>query len=197
MTPRNFQRICVYCGSSQGTSDKYLETARAVGRALAERGIALVYGGGRVGLMGAAADAALEAGGTVHGVIPEKLRDLEVAHEGITELVVTSTMHERKTRMAELADAFIALPGGWGTLEEIFEVTTWTQLQYHDKPVGMLNAHGYYDHLVAFLDHAKGEGFIRPQHAGLINVSDDLDQLLDMLATCELPELKQSVLTGV
>lgn len=189
MTKRAFERICVYCGSSQNTGERYLEVARGVGRRLAERGIGVVFGGGKVGLMGALADAALKAGGSVHGVIPEKLRDLEVAHVGVTELFVTKNMHERKMKMAELADGFIALPGGWGTLEEIFEATTWTQLRYHDKPVGMLNAHRYYDHLLAFLGHAANEGFIRPQHTGLINVSGDIDALIDAMAVCVLPEL--------
>ncbi len=191
---RRFNSICVYCGSSQSTSTRYLETARVVGVRLAELGIRVVYGGGNVGLMGAVADAAMGAGGAVVGVIPDKLRDLELAHDGISELFVTNTMHERKMKMAELADAFIALPGGWGTLEEIFEVTTWTQLRYHDKPVGMLNAHGYYDHLLAFLRHAADEGFIRPQHRGLINTATDLDALIEAMATSELPEFTRAVL---
>jgi uncharacterized protein (TIGR00730 family) len=189
MTTRSFQRICIYCGSSQNTGERYLEVARAVGRRMAERGIGVVFGGGKVGLMGALANAALAAGGKVQGVIPEKLRDLEVAHEGVTELFITKDMHERKMKMADLADAFIALPGGWGTLEEIFEATTWTQLRYHDKPIGLLNAHAYYDHLIAFLRHAAAEGFIRPQHTGLINIDDDIDALIDAMAVCELPEL--------
>jgi uncharacterized protein (TIGR00730 family) len=194
---RTFRRICVYCGSSQQTPEHYLQTARDAGRHLAEQGIGVVYGGGNVGLMGALADAALAAEGEVIGVIPEKLRDLEVAHTGISELHVTSTMHDRKMKMATLADGFVALPGGWGTLEEIFEVTTWTQLRYHDKPVGMLNAHRYYDHLVAFLAHAKEEGFIRSQHSHLICVGDDLDEVLEAMATCELPELDGKALRGV
>ncbi len=193
---RTFRRICVYCGSSNGAPERYFDTAREVGARLAGRGIDVVYGGGNVGLMGALADAALAAGGKVYGVIPEKLRDLELAHEGISELFITNTMHERKTKMAELADAFIALPGGWGTLEEIFEVTTWTQLEYHDKPVGMLNAHGYYDALLAFLEHAHKEGFIRPQHRGLINTAVELDELIERMAACVLPKLERRLLTA-
>jgi hypothetical protein len=198
MTPtRTFRRICVYCGSSNAVADHFFETARHVGRCLAGRGLGVVYGGGSVGLMGALADAALQAGAEVLGVIPEKLQQLELGHEGVSELYVTRTMHERKTKMAELSDAFIALPGGWGTLEEIFEVTTWTQLQYHDKPVGLLNAHGYYDHLLAFLAHAAAEGFVRPKHRGLLSCASDVDLLIDELARCELPPIDGRVLRGL
>jgi uncharacterized protein (TIGR00730 family) len=193
-SPRHFGRICVYCGSSNRVEDRWREVARQVGRTLAGRGIDVVYGGGSVGLMGEVADAALDAGAKVIGVIPEKLQDLELGHDGVTELVVVQTMHERKMAMAERADAFIALPGGWGTLEEIFEVTTWTQLEYHRKPVGLLNAHGYYDHLVAFLSHAADLGFIRDEHRGLLRVASDADALVDDLASCELPALDERVL---
>src|SRR5262245_29042059 len=172
---RNLRRICVYAGSSNDVPERYIETAQSVGRFLAERGIGLVYGGGCVGLMGSLANAALEAGGEVLGVIPDKLRELELAHEGVTRLFVVRTMHERKHLMADLSDAFIGLPGGWGTLEELFEVTTWTQLEYHKKPVGLLNAHGYYDLLLAFLKHAADVGFVRPQHENLIQTADDLE----------------------
>jgi len=185
---RTFKRLCIYCGSSQRVGERYLECARQVGARIAERGIGVVYGGGNVGLMGALANAALAADGEVVGVIPERLRVREVAHEGVTELLVTHTMQERKRKMADLADAFIALPGGWGTLEEIFEVTTLTQLGYHEKPVGMLNAHGYYDPLIAFLHHAADEGFIRQQHRGLIVTATDFEELIDAMAVCELPE---------
>jgi uncharacterized protein (TIGR00730 family) len=194
---RKLQRICVYCGSSSGVAGHYLETAAAVGRHLAERGIGIVFGGGRVGLMGALADAALAAGGEVHGVIPEKLLDLELGHGGVTQLDVVATMHQRKMRMAELSDAFVALPGGWGTLEEIFEVTTWTQLEYHDKPVGLLDAHGYYAALVAFLEHAAAEGFIRPAHRAILQVADDIEALVAKLAAVELPRLDPSVMRGL
>lgn len=194
MSARELKRICVYCGSSNGAPERYFDTARAVGARIAARGIDVVYGGGNVGLMGCVADAALAAGGKVYGVIPEKLRAFELAHQGLTELFVTDTMHQRKMKMAELSDAFIALPGGWGTLEEIFEVTTWTQLHYHDKPVGMLNAHGYYDALLAFIAHAAGEGFIRPQHRGLIHTEGDIDTLIDVLSACELPPLDARIL---
>ena len=184
-----FKRICVYCGSSNRVDDKYLEVARTTGRTLAERGIGVVYGGGNIGLMGALADAALAADGEVHGVIPDKLLDLELGHRGITELHVVPDLHARKALMVDLSDGFVALPGGWGTLEEIFEVTTWAQLEYHDSPVGLLNAHGYYDHLVAFLDHAHAEGFIRPIHRGLLQVAADLPTLLDGFASYGRPTL--------
>ena len=186
---RDFRRVCVYCGSSNDVADHYLDTAREMGRFLAEREIGVVYGGGNVGLMGALANGALAQGGEVFGVIPDKLRDLELAHEGVTRLFVVRTMHERKHLMADLSDAFIALPGGWGTLEEIFEVTTWTQLEYHEKPVGLLNAHGYYDHLLAFLEHAGFEGFVRPQHQNLLQTADDPTDLMFKLRTVELPKL--------
>jgi uncharacterized protein (TIGR00730 family) len=183
----DFKRICVYCGSSNDVADHYLETAREAGRCLAGRGITVVFGGGHVGMMGALADAALEAGGEVLGVIPEKLKDLELAHNGLTELFVVETMHERKLKMAELSDGFIALPGGWGTIEEIFEVTTWTQLGYHRKPVGLVNAHGYYDGLMAFLTHAADEGFIRAQHRRVIQWATTTDELIDKLGKLVLP----------
>ena len=186
---RRFRRICVYCGSSEGARPEYAEAARGLGAFLARRGIGLVFGGGRVGLMGAVADGALAAGGEVIGVIPEKLRARELAHLGLTELFVVDSMHARKTMMAYLSDAFIALPGGWGTLEETFEVTTWAQLNYHLKPVGLLNVLGYYDRLLHFVDHAEAEGFIRPVHRGLVVASQSPDELLDLLARVEVPEL--------
>jgi uncharacterized protein (TIGR00730 family) len=184
-----FKRICVYCGSSEGNSPVYVEEARRLGSFLAERKIGLVYGGARVGLMGAVADGALAAGGEVIGVIPEKLRAREVAHLGLTELFVVDSMHARKTMMAYLSDAFIALPGGWGTLEETFEVTTWAQLNYHLKPVGLLNVNGYYDRLLHFFEHAVAEGFIRSIHRGLIVAARDPAALLDALASAEVPDL--------
>lgn len=184
---RSFRRVCVYCGSSDDISDAYREAARSVGTLLANRGITLVYGGGRVGMMGEVADAVLAAGGEVMGVIPEKLQALELGHPGCTELFVVDSMHARKMMMAQLSDAFIALPGGWGTMEEIFEVTTWTQLNFHRKPVGLLNVDGYYDHLLAWVRHAHDQGFIRSQHARLLHADRDPAALLDALATAEIP----------
>ncbi|MDI1450732.1 TIGR00730 family Rossman fold protein [Polyangium sp. 6x1] len=185
----HFRRVAVYCGSTGGVGTHYLDAARAAGGFLAERGIELVYGGGRVGMMGAVAEGALMKGGRVYGVIPEKLKARELAHEGLTELFVVDSMHARKTLMASMADAFIALPGGWGTLEEVFEVVTWSQLNYHKKPVGLLNVRGYYDHIVAFLDHAMTEGFIRPIHRPLCASADTMDALLDRLSKLQVPDI--------
>ncbi|MBI3201794.1 MAG: TIGR00730 family Rossman fold protein [Myxococcales bacterium] len=193
---RTFRRVCVYCASSNQVAEHWRQTARAMARCLAQQGIGVVFGGGSVGLMGALADAALAEGVEVIGVIPKKLMDLELGHRGVTELVVVDTMHERKHRMAELSDAFVALPGGWGTLEEIFEVTTWTQLGYHEKPVGLLNAGGYYDHLITFLDHAAELGFIRPAHRPILQASADPDELVDQLRRVVLPQLDGAVLRG-
>lgn len=193
---RRFERICVYCGSSNRVDERWREAARAMAECLARRHVGVVFGGGSVGLMGALADAALAAGVEVIGVIPRKLLDLELGHRGVTELIVVETMHERKHRMAELSDGFIALPGGWGTLEEIFEVTTWTQLGYHEKPVGLLNAGGYYDQLLAFLDHATELGFVRPQHRPILQAASDPDELVERLAAAELPHLDGAVLRG-
>jgi uncharacterized protein (TIGR00730 family) len=188
-TRTHFRRVAVYCGSSGGVGPHYLDAARGVGAYLAERGIDLVYGGGRVGMMGAVAEGAIIKGGKVYGVIPEKLRSRELAHEGLTELFVVDSMHARKTMMASMADAFVALPGGWGTLEEVFEVVTWSQLNYHKKPVGLLNVRGYFDHLVAFLDHAMTEGFIRPIHRPLCASADTMDALLDRLSKLQIPDI--------
>ena len=185
---RNFRRICVYCGSSTG-GDRYVEAAAGFGRFLAERGIDVVYGGGRVGLMGVLADAALGAGGRVYGVIPEKLMGLELGHDGLTEMFVTDSMHARKLIMAQLSDAFVAMPGGYGTLEELFEVTTWTQLNYHHKPVGLLNVGGFFDPLLTYLSHAADEGFIRPLHRELIVAADEPAALLEKLATVDIPHI--------
>lgn len=176
------ERICVFCGSSPGADPAYTEAAAGLGRLLAERGLGLVYGGGHVGLMGVLADAALAAGGQVTGVIPEALAAKELAHRGLTDLVVVGSMHERKARMSELSDAFIALPGGIGTLEEWFEVWTWSQLGFQPKPCGMLNVAGYYDHLLAFLDHMAAERFLAPTHRSMAIVEDRADRLLDRLA---------------
>src|SRR3712207_1163783 len=157
-------RVCVYCGSSPGARPEYRAAARDLGTHLAQSGIGVVYGGGKVGLMGAVADAARDAGGEVIGVIPRALWEREVGHRGLDDLRVVASMHERKALMADLSDAFVALPGGVGTLEELVEAMTWTQLGIHDKPCGLLDAGGYYRHLVAFLDHAVEERFLRPEH---------------------------------
>ena len=186
---RAFRRIAVYCGSSTRVDPAYLAAARAVGRGLAERGMTIVYGGGRVGLMGELAEGALAAGGEVIGVITEKLLDLEVGHTGLSELFVTQGMQSRKTMMSQLADAFIALPGGWGTLDELFEAATWAQLNHHMKPVGLLNINDYYNGLIAFLMHAEHEGFVRPSHANMIQVAKELPALLELLRKCEIPRL--------
>jgi uncharacterized protein (TIGR00730 family) len=171
-------RICIFCGASPGRDPKYAALARETGQELAGRNIGIVYGGGRVGLMGALADGALDAGGEVIGVIPRGLVDRELAHPGATELRVVGTLHERKAVMAELADAFIALPGGLGTLEELSEVVSWAQLDLHRKPCGLLDPDGYFRDLVAFLDHAVNEGFLAaPDRARLI-VESSLDGLL-------------------
>ncbi len=170
--------LCVYCGSRPGEGPAYIETAREVGRWIARHGGQLVYGGGHNGLMGTVADAALEAGAPVIGIIPQALVDKEYAHRGCTELHIVANMHERKRLMAERADAFLALPGGIGTLEEFFEVWTWRQLGYHDKPVGLLNQGGYYDALLGFLAHSTSEGFMGPWQNELIQVSDRPAELL-------------------
>lgn len=173
------KRICVYCGANPGNRSKYRDGARQLGRLLAGRGLGLVYGGATVGLMGVLADAALEAGAEVIGIIPEALMGQEVAHFGLTDLKVVTSMHERKALMAAMSDGFIALPGGLGTLEETFEILTWAQLGIHAKPCGLLNVGGYFDGLVAFLDHAVDEGFIRPQHRELLMVAGQPELLLD------------------
>lgn len=185
--PRSFRRLAVYCGSSSSVDPHFLSAARDVGRQLARTGIGVVYGGGRVGLMGQVADGALEEGGEVIGVITEKLVGFEVGHTGLSERHVVPTMHARKSLMAELADGFIALPGGLGTFEELFEAATWTQLNDHLKPVGLLDIAGYWQHLLAFLEHARATRFIRPQHVSIIQSDSDLAGLLHKMATCELP----------
>jgi uncharacterized protein (TIGR00730 family) len=170
--------ICVYCGSNAGANPAYLEAARSVGRGLAERGIRIVYGGARVGMMGVLADAAREAGGEVVGVMPRQMMDREIGHTGIDDLRVVGSMHERKALMVELSDAFVALPGGIGTLDELFEAYTWAQLGIHAKPLGILDVADYYSRLVAFLDHAVVERFLRPETRDLLVVAEDLDALL-------------------
>ena len=174
-------RICVFCGSQAGTNGLYRQTATAMGQLLARRGYGLVYGGGHVGLMGIIADAVLASGGEVIGVIPESMVVRELAHTGVTRLDVVPGMHERKARMAALADAFIALPGGYGTFEELFEVITWAQIGLHRKPIGLLNVAGYFDALKALVDHAITEGFIRSEHRHLLSIADAPATLLDTL----------------
>jgi uncharacterized protein (TIGR00730 family) len=176
------RRICVYCGSNAGARPAYAAAARGLARACAARGLGLVYGGGNVGLMGVLADAAMELGSEVIGVIPRALADQEVAHTGITKLEVVGSMHERKARMAELADAFLALPGGLGTLEELFEAWTWTQLGFHAKPCGLLDVDGYYGPLVGFLERSVAEGFLRSEHRAALLVGTDPAELLGGLA---------------
>lgn len=175
--------ICVYCGSRHGAQAAYTEAARALGAAIGQRGWQLVYGGGRVGLMGEVADATLAAGGRVVGVIPESLQKLEVGHTGLSELHVVPTMHVRKQLMAERADAFIALPGGIGTLEELYEVWTWRQLKYHDNPIGLLDTAGYWQPLLRFMDHTVAEGFLGPAMRDLVLVGDEPVALLERVAT--------------
>ncbi len=171
-------RICVFCGSSTGNRPEYMEAARAFGRLLAGRGIGLVYGGARVGMMGAAADAALAAGGEVIGVMPRALADREIAHTGLTDLRIVANMHERKATMAELSDGFVALPGGTGTLEEAFEVWTWGVLGLHQKPCAWLNVAGYYDALMSAIDRMSTEGFLKPEHRHMVLVDGDAERLL-------------------
>ncbi|WP_248765800.1 LOG family protein [Pseudomonas protegens] len=173
--------VCVFCGASTGANPLYREAAQALGRAIAERKLTLVYGGGAVGLMGIVADAALAAGGEVIGIIPQSLKDKEIGHRGVTRLEVVDGMHARKARMAELSDAFIALPGGLGTLEELFEVWTWGQLGYHHKPLGLLEVNGFYEKLSGFLDHIVGEGFVRAPHRDMLQMNESPAGLLDAL----------------
>jgi uncharacterized protein (TIGR00730 family) len=176
------KRLAIYCGSATPADQQYIATARAVGTALAQRGIGVVYGGGRLGLMGAVADAALAAGGEVIGIIPEALVGAEVAHKGCTELHVVPGMHERKRLFTDLSDGFITLPGGVGTMDELWEAISWSQLGYHSKPVGLLNVGGFYDHLVAFNRHMADVGFVRPAHTGIMIVRDELDALIEAMA---------------
>lgn len=191
MTPNTPNRICVFAGSSAGRDTAYEVAARELGTTLATRGIGLVYGGARVGLMGIVADAALAGHGEVIGVIPERLMAKEIAHQGLSDLRVVSSMHDRKALMAELSDGFIALPGGWGTFEEFFEVLTWGQLGLHSKPCGLLNVHGYFDRLLAFVDHSVDEGFVRREYRRMITVAESASDLVDRFAGYESPVIEK------
>jgi len=183
----------VYCGSSPGDNPAYAGAARKLAEELCRQDIALVFGGGAVGIMGVVADAVLERGGEVIGVIPKSLAVKEVAHENLTEMHVVDTMHERKAMMSELADGFIALPGGWGTLEEIFEMLTWAQLGFHKKPCGLLNVEGYFDHLVAFLENSFERKFVRELYRPLLMTSDQPSSLLDQFRVYRAPSVRKWV----
>ena len=176
------KRLAIYCGSATPADPLYIDLARRIGTTLARRGIGVVYGGGRLGLMGAIADSALSAGGEVIGVIPQALVDAEVAHRGLTELHVVGGMHERKQKFTDLSDGFVTIPGGTGTMDELWEALSWAQLGYHTDPVGLLNTAGYYDHLIAFWEKMGEVGFLRAQHRDLLIVADTLDALLDRMA---------------
>jgi len=184
--------LCVYCGSSPGSSPLYLQAAETLGREIAGRGMRLVYGGASVGLMGAVAKAVLAEGGKVTGVIPQALYDQEVAFDMLDDLVVVDSMHTRKAKMAELADGFIALPGGYGTFDEFFEILTWAQLGLHAKPCGLLNINQYYDHLLAFLDHSVKEMFVHQPHRDMIHASDDAGNLIAQMETYDKPPVRKT-----
>ncbi|HET6628983.1 MAG TPA: TIGR00730 family Rossman fold protein [Woeseiaceae bacterium] len=183
--------LCVYCGSNPGHRGVYAAAAEDLGRTLAARGIGLVYGGAGKGLMGRLADAVLAAGGEVQGVIPHTLMRKEIAHPALTELHVVNTMHERKAMMAELSDGFLALPGGFGTLEEIIEIVTWAQLRFHDKPCGLLNVEGFFTHLLAYLDHAEAEGFLKPEHRRMLAVEEQPEALIEAFEHYRAPHVEK------
>jgi uncharacterized protein (TIGR00730 family) len=185
------KRICVFCGSSNGFEPVYAESARALGNVLAGNGIGLVYGGGNIGLMGVVADAVMERGGEVIGVIPEALVQRELAHRSVTELIVVRSMHERKAKMAELSDAFVAMPGGYGTFEEFCEIITWAQLGLHRKPCAILNVEGYYDPLLALFDRAVVEGFVHPSNRQLVLQGTEPNGLLNLLAAYKPPRTEK------
>jgi len=186
---RTLKRICVYCGSSSGARPVYAQAARELGLMLAELGIGVVFGGGRVGLMGVLADAALEAGGEVIGVIPRSLQEKELGHGSVTELHVVETMHQRKEKMADLSDGFITLPGGIGTLEELFETFTWLQLGFHEKPVALLNVDGFYQGLTTFVRHLSEQQFLKPEHEACLIVEDSPHALLERMENFTPPDL--------
>jgi uncharacterized protein (TIGR00730 family) len=176
------RRLCVFCGSATGSKPVYAEQARRLGEELVRRGLGLVFGGGHIGLMGVLADAVLAGGGEVIGVIPQALIDRELAHSGVADMRVVQTMHERKALMAELSDAFLALPGGYGTADETFEMLTWAQLEIHQKPIGLLNVDGFFDPLLAWLDRAVADGFIKPRHRNLVRVETDVPRMVTSLS---------------
>jgi len=188
---RTIRRVCAFCGSNVGSDPAYRDAARELGEEIVRRGWALVYGGGRVGLMGVLADAALTAGGEVVGVIPEMLATKELLHTGATQMHVAPGMHARKALMEELADAFVALPGGFGTFEELLEIITWAQLGLHTKPIGLLNVRGFYDGLIGVFDHAIAEGFIKEKHRGLVVAARTAAELLNRLETHEMPRVRK------
>ncbi|HET8836478.1 MAG TPA: TIGR00730 family Rossman fold protein [Gemmatimonadales bacterium] len=190
------RRMCVFCGSNTGSNPAYRRLAEQLGRTLAARGLGVVYGGGRVGLMGAVADGALAAGGEVIGVMPQALIDREIGHRGLTELRIVGSMHERKALMAELSDGFVALPGGIGTLEELFEMWTWAQLGLHGKPCGLLDRDGFFAPLVAFLDHLVVSGFVQPQYRAILHTAESPEELLTAFAAYQAPLLARWVGPG-
>lgn len=181
------RNLCVYCGSSAGNREEYTVAAKQLAATLLEHNIGLVYGGGNVGLMGVIADTMIEGGGHVTGVIPASLMEKEVGHNGLTELHVVADMHERKAMMASLSDGYVAMPGGWGTLEELFEMMTWLQLGFHTKPCAVYNVVGYFDSLLAFLANARDEGFVKPLHHDMLLASDDPQELIDLLSNFTPP----------
>ena len=182
------KHLVVYCGSSDAIPPVYVEAARGMGRALVARGLTLIFGGGRTGLMGAVADAALQAGGQVIGIMPRQFNTPVLAHVGLSQMILVDSMHQRKALMAEMGDAFVALPGGFGTLEELFEILTWAQIGMHRKPIGVLNVEGYYDPLLAMIEHARRQGFIYAEHRALIVCESTPMALLDGLAAYAPPE---------
>ena len=187
----HMKRVCVFAGSDSGRHPDYRTSAEELGRVLAARELGLVYGGARVGLMGAVADAVLASRGDVTGVIPAALVAKEVAHSGLPDLRIVASMHERKALMADLADGFIALPGGWGTIEEFFEILTWGKLGMHRKPCGLLNVHGYFDRLLSFVDYSIHEGFVRPEYGSMISVATSPGALLDMMDAYKPPVVEK------
>jgi uncharacterized protein (TIGR00730 family) len=188
--------VCVFCGSNRGSAAVYTEATQMLARAIARAGMRLVYGGGSIGLMGVLAEAVLAEGGEVIGVAPRRLLEREVVHAHLTRLHVVESMHERKAKMAELSDGFIALPGGYGTLDELFEALTWTQLGYHRKPCGLLNVSGFFDRLIDYLDHALAEGFLIREHRDMLVVADDPDLMIERLKSAPLPQVSKWIGRG-
>ncbi len=188
---REIKKVCVYCGSSSGSDPVYREVTERLGHYLAEQKISLIYGGAKIGLMGALADAVLAGDGEVVGVIPHHLVALEVSHTALTSLITVDSMHARKHQLAELADAFIALPGGIGTTEELLEMLTWLQLKLHAKPVGLLNTNGYYDHLLSFLDHMTTTGFLKKEHRAMLMVAEKPETLFDQMSAFVPPDVSK------